>query len=439
MKIFALRPWARRIATPRSSAPVLLAALVVLAGCRDVPAGFGPTASAARANADGLLGAFAQRFTNVTRPPRYARGRELIGRSALTPSAVFNDTSVWTALGADGSRTLATDAVFVNGRYLFSNATTARPLDAPADGSHVIRLRKLSDSDYEWLTNVDFAVGTIAAADFATLVNRLLASAEGRNAAALRADSRSAFPRTTTVMGRLLTMDTLLSLRDAQGGNTVYLSARITPNGVRAQLPNFAAYLDKYVGRTRTRITLSDRSGAKWLDMALGASRFTLRVRSRDGRFAPLEGAVRPIPESLQLRMDFTTRISLFDVGFSNMVADFTIIRTERELGWAMRFTREPRWDLPPAVSYFLKSPLRRPFEGAGTQFRIVARDAPGSQTVLTRRGTTTVRESAIMRFLGRLGGTALGDFVSKAEPEENRFNAELFAAMKADVDALLP
>lgn len=409
-----------------------------LSGCRDVPAGFGASAPEARANADGLLGAFTERFTNVVRPPRYARARELVGRNALTPSGIYNDTSVWTAFGADGSRVLAANASFANSRYGFTSSASPAPLDAPADGWHLIRLRRLNDSDYEWLTNVDFAAGSVRASDFNTLVNRLLASAEGRSAAALRADYRSSFPRTSAVLGRLVTMDTLLSVADAQGGNTVYVSARITPSGVRAQLPNYAAYLDKYAGRTRTRIVLSDRSGAKWLDMAVAASRITLRVRSRNGHFAPLEGALRPIPDSLRLRVDFGTRISLFDVGFSNLVADFVNVGTERERGWSMRFTREPQWDLPPTVGYLLKAPLRRPFEGAGTQFRIVARETPGSQTVLTRRGTAAVRESAIMRFLGRLTGTALGDFVSKAEPEENRFNAELFAAMKGDVDALL-
>jgi hypothetical protein len=54
----------------------------------------------------------------------------------------------------------------------------------------------------------------------------------------------------------------------------------------------------------------------------------------------------------------------------------------------------------------------------------------------MSRRGITTVRESAILRFLGKLGGGAMGDFVAGAEQDENRFNVGVFAAMKADIDA---
>jgi hypothetical protein len=48
------------------------------------------------------------------------------------------------------------------------------------------------------------------------------------------------------------------------------------------------------------------------------------------------------------------------------------------------------------------------------------------------------VQESAILRFLNRLSGTAMGDFVGKAEVEENRFSAEVFNAMRLDARALL-
>ncbi len=70
--------------------------------------------------------------------------------------------------------------------------------------------------------------------------------------------------------------------------------------------------------------------------------------------------------------------------------------------------------------------------------FRLALLDTPGKQSILGRRTSATVQESAILRFLNRLSGTAMGDFVGKAEIEENRFSADAFNAMRADAAALL-
>ena len=71
--------------------------------------------------------------------------------------------------------------------------------------------------------------------------------------------------------------------------------------------------------------------------------------------------------------------------------------------------------------------------------FRLALRDEAGRQSIIGRRTSATVQESAILRFLNRLSGTAMGDFVGKAESEENRFSAEVFYAMRADARSLLP
>jgi hypothetical protein len=120
-------------------------------------------------------------------------------------------------------------------------------------------------------------------------------------------------------------------------------------------------------------------------------------------------------------------------------VADVSVINSDRERGWLLRFTREPDWKLPSAVSFMIHSPLRRPFEGTGSTFRLVLRENPGGATILARHTTTIVQESAILRFIGRLGATAMGDFVGKSESEENRFSAEFFTALRLDIRALLP
>src|SRR5688572_172915 len=88
------------------SAPVLLAILLASVACRDVGPAFGPTIPAARANAEGLFGGIAQRFTNVQRNAKFTHARGRLGKYALTPSAIYNDTSVWTAIGNDATRTV---------------------------------------------------------------------------------------------------------------------------------------------------------------------------------------------------------------------------------------------------------------------------------------------------------------------------------------------
>ena len=41
------------------------------------------------------------------------------------------------------------------------------------------------------------------------------------------------------------------------------------------------------------------------------------------------------------------------------------------------------------------------------------------------------------MRFLGTLGFTAMSDYAGQVEEEENRFLAEGFAALRADIASL--
>ena len=69
---------------------------------------------------------------------------------------------------------------------------------------------------------------------------------------------------------------------------------------------------------------------------------------------------------------------------------------------------------------------------------RISIKDNPGAQTILNRRLSLVVQESGILRFLNRLSGTAVGDFLGPSEREANRFNADAFRALRQDVAALL-
>jgi len=424
----------------KPSTRAALLALVAVSGisCRDAASGFGPHPAAARANADEFLYSIGSRFTSIQREPRLIHARSQFGRHALTPSGVFNDTSVWLANGPDSSRLFGNEGVFATDRYIVKATLSNTAPNALTESREIVRLKKLADSEYEWYTNVDVALGRMRAQDLSNVIARILASGEGKSPAAIRADINTSAPRSVAALGRLFTIDTLKAVHDAEGATTYDLAIRLTPATLKATMPNYAAYIDKYISKGRYRLTLTDRTGAHWLDAWAADYYVHFKVRSKNGRFAPLEGPVREMPKALTITLDMSMRVLLFRVGWTEMVGEFNIIDTPHERGWGMRFAKEPEWRLPPSVGRLLKSPLRRPFQGNGIPIRISIRDEPGAQTLLNRRLSLVVKESGILRFINRLSGTAVSDFLGATEREANRFNADAFRALRADVTALL-
>jgi hypothetical protein len=416
----------------------LAAALILISACRDVGPAFGPTIPAARANAEQIFGGIAQRFTNVERNPKFRIARGKLGRNALTPSVIYNDTSVWTAMAGDNTRTVTVEGEFGNNKYIFAAKPSTSTANTPGDSRHTMILRKINDDEYEWYTNVDIAAGNITATDMKNVLSAWMKSAEHRTPAAIREDFHGSFPRTTASLGRLFSLDSLRVTNDADGATTIYLGIRLSPSRLRPTMPAFADYLDKYATESKYKSVVRDAKGVRWIELA-GANNFmTLKLRSINGHFAPLSGPIRPIPDELILDSEFTTKILLFHVGFRKLIGNVSVIEGEHERGWFIRFTKEPDWKLPPTVGYLIKTPLRRPFKDAGAMFRLAVLDAPGRQTIIGRRTSAAVQESAILRFLNRLSGKAMGDFVGKAEVEENRFSAEVFTAMRLDSRALI-
>ena len=424
-------PRLRRLAT-------LILVSAAMTACREVGPAFGPTIPAARTNAEQLFGGIAQRFTNVERNPKFHIARGKLGKNALTPSVIYNDTSVWTAMGSENTRTVTVEGEFGINKYTFAAKPSTSMANEPGDSRHTMILRKINDDEYEWYTNVDIAAGNITATDMKNVLSAWMKSAEHRTPAAIRGDFHSSFPRTTASLSRLFSLDSLRVTSDADGATTIYLGVRLNPNRLRATMPAFADYLDKYATESKYKSVVRDARGVRWIELA-GADNFmTLKLRSINGHFAPLSGPLRPIPDELILDSEFTTKILLFHVGFRKLIGNVSVIEGEHERGWFIRFTREPDWKLPPTVGYLIKTPLRRPFKDAGAMFRLALLDTPGKQSILGRRTSATVQESAILRFLNRLSGKAMGDFVGKAETEENRFSADVFNAMRLDSRALI-
>ena len=415
-----------------------VALCLALTACRQVGPAFGPNIPGARQNAEEFFYSIGSRFTNIQRPPKMIRARAQFGHYALTPSGVYNDTSIWLATGPDSARIYGNEGYFSVDRYIVVPRLSNTSPDALTESREIVRLRRLSESEYEWFTNVDVALGRIPARNIADVLAAALDAGEGKSPAAIRADYAVNFPRTVAALGRLFSLDTLRATLDAEGATTYELAIRLTPEILKASMPHYAAYIDKYISKGRYRITLTDKAGARWLDASAANYYVHFKVRSRNGHFAPLEGAVRPMPEALTINIDMAMKILIFTVGWNDMIGEFNVINTPHERGWAMRFAREPEWRLPPAVGRLLKSPLRRPFQGQGIPVRISIRDNPGSQTLLNRRGTLVVQESGILRFLNRLSGTAVGDFLGPAERQANRFNADAFRALRADIAAIL-
>lgn len=412
-----------------------------MASCRDVARTFGPDVASAKTNADGVFSALEQRYTRVQRDAKFTEARMKIARYALIPSKIENDSSIWTArTGSSGAtRELSIDGATANGQYAFVTRTSVGLPAHIGDSRHVMRLSPLAEDEYQWATDVDHNVGSMPPARAGMVFTALLASGE-RASTTIRSDYRAAFPKTMQAVGRLFVIDSIATTAQGDGSTLVSMCVFLDANRLRNSNPMMAKYVDKYISSAKYHLRLTDPAGAQWFDMnAPTADRVTIQFRSKNGELQPITGAARAMPDSLIFTMDASAKFGMFTVGVSDMQGSFVQVRTPSDRGWLMRFQKEPEWHLPLAAKQLLRSPLRRPFQGSGILFRVGFRQTPGSSTVLYRKFDLAVRESGIMRFLGSLGFTAMSDYAGGVEAEENRFLAEMFGALRADVKALAP
>src|SRR6266567_455917 len=307
-------------------ATLALSAGIGLSACRQVAPAFGPNIPLARQNAEEFFYSVGSRFTNIQRPQRIIRARQQFGHYALTPSGVYNDTTIWLSIGPDSARLFGDEGHFSIDRYIVTTTLSNNPPDALAESREIVRLRKLSDNEYEWFTNVEVALGRIAAKSIADVLAASLAAGEGKTSAAIRANYTNAFPHSAAALGRLFTIDTLRTTTDAEGATTFDLAIRLAPEILRATMPHYAAYIDKYISKGKYRITLTDKTGARWFDAWAANYYMHFKVRSKGGHFAPLEGGMRPMPEALTIQLDMSMKIAVFTVGWTNMIGEFEVI-----------------------------------------------------------------------------------------------------------------
>jgi hypothetical protein len=406
-------------------------------GCSDTLRGAGPSPALAENHADQLFDAVATRFTQVELAPKYDVARVRLAQSALVPSRIFDDTLIWVSRPSPGLRLLYVSGTTTNGRYWLEPRSSLTPPTRTGDTRHTIALELMAPSVYRWDTNVELAIGPITAEEMSVLLSTLLGAAEGKTERELRDDYRTAFPRATAVFGRGFSVDSIRVTPSAGGATGVVLTGGFHPELMRGAYPNLAAYLDKYLGPAKYHLALADRSGAALFDVEGHDRSMTVRYRVKQGQLMTLVGAPRPWPDSVVLTSDVSLKVKVFTVGFHNLVTDFIISDVGHDRAFTVVAQHEPSWDLPMLTERLLRAPLHRPFEGAGSMFRIGVRDSAGMQSLFVRRTRLDVQESAIMRFVGSLASHAVGDLNEKVEVEEDRFLHDGFVALQADTRAL--
>ena len=414
----------------------LAAALIALASCAPGAAEpLGDSAAAARANTKDLFGALARRFGPLTRSERLATIRPRYVRGSLIPSRIFDDTLVWTASRGTTRTLVIAGHPLADDRYLLDVRPDAPMPQLVGDSRHVMHLRSLGNRAWEWRSTDELAVGAATPAGIDAMRRRLLGAAEGRSGAELRTLWQHALPRTTSALGRLFAVDSVSTLVHPDRSTIVALRISLDPDRLRASLPDFARWVEKYGRVSRYRMVLEDEGGAPYALVAASGGIVHVRLRTRDGILQPLAGAARAEPaDSLRMRADVSTKAMMFTIGASNIVADIVPVHTANERGWTIRYRHEPDWHFPLAVDHLMRDALRRPFSGEGTWTRLVARAEPGGSTVIARDFHMEVEESAIVRWLSAIGNSAMSDVTTRVEQQKDRFFADALDAFGADL-----
>jgi hypothetical protein len=381
-----------------------------------------------------------QRFEQPVRDSRFGYARMRIARYALAPSKVEGDT-IWTRR-AGSTRELSAAGRLREGRYLFTAREVVPMPSAVGDSRHFIALDSLAGGDRRWRTQVDQAIGSALPHDIAEVFVALLRSSE-RSADVIRADYRRTMPRTSSALAQLATLDSVRTTRLSDGSTLVALGIQLHPDRIAATYPDFAKFLRKYVSPARYRYTLRDEAvvgvhaNDTWFVAEGNDDLVTLRFRSHNGVLQPLEGPLRSRPDTLAIHVDATAKFGPFTVGVRDMRGRFVFLQGANERGWDFRFRHPPDWDLPPIAGRLVRSPLNRPFEGNGVHARLSIRRLPNGQSVIHRSTDVAVRESAVVRWLGNLGFTAMDDFAGRVEMQEAQFIAGAMRAMRQDLGAL--
>jgi hypothetical protein len=381
----------------------------------------------------------ADRHLELVRSAKFEYSRIAQTRGALSPSRVFDDTAAWT--GSSGSvRVLESFGTHADDKYVFTSHRNVPPPVKLADGRHVTTLSRMSDNQYQWDTAVDFAIGAARPSEIALVVSRLLTAGDRLNEHDAHGEVAKSLPRTSAALGALFSLDTLRPVQSPDGSTAVTIAVGVHSEEFRQKYPAFGDYVRRYVDPARFHLSVSDAAGNQYIDIQGRDRSMLVRLRSHDGHLVPLSGALRPIPDTLTITADLTVKVKLFNVGFHDLSLDFVnSAKGERERDWTFAARREPHWNLPFFTARLVRAPLRFPFAGEGALFRIGLRAGEGdAPAVMVRQARLGVQESAILKFLNSLSSTAMDDFGTRVEHEENQWLREVFLALRDDARGVL-
>ncbi len=423
----------------RSALLPLLLALSVLA-CRDAVPALGATPERGARQAATMLSALADRFGAIELSPEVANGRPRLTRYSTTPSRLLDDKDLWTSRG-ENYRLLEIAGTRRGDRYTLFQYHGAPAPRAPGDARHVMRLDILGADEFRWTSLDEVALGPVSVADLDRALTAVFLAAERSDADAVRLVSREVFPRATSSLSRMFVIDSLRTDRDADGATSVVLGLGLRPGRAERSLKALGPFARKYWVPIRWRMNARDSLGAHWGEFTKRDSSIVLRFRVKDGSLAPLGSPPRRVGDVVHLTVDASVKVGPFRVGLRDLQVRTSRSTSPAQMAMTFRSTEEPDWQFPPLVARLLRSPLRRPFEGSGAMMRYGVRSEShaSSDTMSTvwRDIDVTVRESAILRFFGRLGGTAFGDFRAGAEREAERLWDESLRGLAKDVEGI--
>lgn len=420
--------------------PLTVLVLVSSLACRDAVPALGTTPERATSHTATMLNALADRFGMAELSPEVANGRPRLARYSTTPSRLLDDKDLWTSRG-ENERLLEIAGARQAGRYTLFHHHAARSPRAPGEARHVMRLQVLGDDEFRWTSLDEVALGPITVPDLDRALTAIFLAAERSDAVAIRAGARSAFPRASASLSRMFVIDSLRTTRDPDGATSIALGLGLRPGRAQRSFEALGPYARKYWVPVRWRLSVADSLGAHWGEFTKRDSSILLRFRVKDGSLAPVGSTPRHIGRSARLTVDASVKVGPFRVGVRGLDVRVARSANRTEMAMSFLFSEEPEWQLPPLVARLLRSPLRRPFEGPGALMRYGVRTeshAPSdTMSTVWRDIDITVRESGILRFFGRLGGTALGDFRAGAEKEAERLWDESLRGLAKDVERL--
>jgi hypothetical protein len=428
-------------------ARTLIVGVLVAGACRGPLSAFVPR-DTALPKANDLFGALALRFGVADRDPRFAAIRPRLIRHALTPSSIYADSTIWTS-ASGGVMTVAVAGGVVANRYVLAARDSIPRPGQPGDSRHLMHLRRLDDDVHQWDSTDELALGSIRAEEVAALIELALRASE-RPGDELRADYHEHLRLTAASLSRLFSLDSLATAPGRGGATDVSFTTRLHPDRLRPFAPLFADYLEEYLEPLRFELVLLDPRDSVVAIARYGRNVLSVRYASENGALRPLAvqnpvdtaglGAlpVRADSTGHRLRIAFFAKVLFFEVGTTRLFADVRQLRDRGELGWSLRFRREPRWHFPLAVNRLVRGPLRRPFDADGALLEFVVRDSAGAQTTVERNIHIVVQESAIVRWIGALGATAMDDLSLIAEQEKDRFIGGVLRALGEDVRMML-